>query len=54
MEFQRVLKNKNAELPESIKKEVDFLGVIKKKSCGFSIGLGTSKGCSTNLCNFQG
>ena len=29
-----------AEIPESIKKEVDFLGVIKKKSCGFSIGLG--------------
>ena len=27
------------EIPESIKKEVDFLGVIKKKSCGFSIGL---------------
>ena len=29
-----------AEIPESIKKEVDFPGVIKKKSCGFSIGLG--------------
>ena len=30
---------KQAEIPESIKKEVDFLGEIKKKSCGFSIGL---------------
>ena len=30
---------KQAEIPESIKKEVDFLGVTKKKSCGFSIGL---------------
>ena len=38
MEFEGVLK-KQAEIPESIKKEVDFLGVIKKKSCGFSIGL---------------
>ena len=34
---------KNAEIPESVKKEVDFLGVIKKKSCRFSIGLGISK-----------
>ena len=25
------------EIPESFKKEVDFLGVIKKKLCGFSI-----------------
>ena len=30
MEFQRVLKKKQAEILESIKKEVDFLGVIKK------------------------
>ena len=29
---------KQAEIPESIKKEEDFIGVIKKKSCGFSIG----------------
>ena len=34
---------KDAEIPESIMKEVDFLGVSKKKSCGFSIGLGISK-----------
>ena len=32
-------RKKQAEIPESIKKEVDFLGVIKKKSCGFFIGL---------------
>ena len=38
MEFEGVLK-KQAEIPESIKKEVDFLGVIKKKLCRFSIGL---------------
>ena len=38
MEFEGVLK-KQAEIPESIKKEVDFLGVIKKKLSGFSIGL---------------
>ena len=31
---------KQAEIPESIEKEVYFLGVIMKKSCGFSIGLG--------------
>ena len=39
MEFQRVLKKaiRNSRL---IKKEVDFLGVIKKKSFVFSIGLG--------------
>ena len=30
MEFQRVLKKKQAAILESIKKEVDFLGVIKK------------------------
>ena len=30
---------KQVEIPESIKKEVDFLGVIKKKLYGFSIGL---------------
>ena len=29
---------KQAEIPESIKKEDDFIGVIKKKSCRFSIG----------------
>ena len=34
---------KDAEIPESIMKEVGFLGVSKKKSCGFSIGLGISK-----------
>ena len=39
IEFQRGWK-KHAEIPESIKQEVDFLGVIKKKPCGFSIGLG--------------
>ena len=38
MEFQGVLK-KQAEIPEPIKKEIDFLGVIQKKSCGFSVGL---------------
>ena len=31
---------KPAEIPESVKKEVDFLVVIKKKSCGFFFGLG--------------
>ena len=31
---------KQAEIPESVKKEVGFLGVIKKKTCGFSFGLG--------------
>ena len=30
---------KQAEIPESIKEEANFLGVIKKKSSGFSIGL---------------
>ena len=30
---------KQAEIPEPSKKEVDFLGVVKKKSCGFSLGL---------------
>ena len=30
---------KQAEIPESSKKEVNFLGVIKKKSCTFSIVL---------------
>ena len=38
MEFQRVLK-KESIINQSIKKEVDFIGVIKKKSCGISIGL---------------
>ena len=28
-----------AEIPESIKEEANFLGVINKKSFGFSIGL---------------
>ena len=31
---------KQAEISESIKNEVDFLGVIEKKLCGFFIGLG--------------
>ena len=39
MEFQRVLK-KESIINQSIKKEVDFIGVIKEKSCGISIGLG--------------
>ena len=30
---------KQTEIPEPSKKEVDFLGVVKKKSCGFSLGL---------------
>ena len=30
---------KQAEIPESIKKEVDFLGMIRKNSCVFSNGL---------------
>ena len=30
---------KSSEIPESIKKEMDFLGAIKKKLCRFSIGL---------------
>ena len=38
MEFEGVLK-KQAEIPESIKKEVDFLGVVKETLCGFPIGL---------------
>ena len=29
-----------------IKKEVEFLGVIKKKSCGISMGLGFGLGIS--------
>ena len=33
-------RKKQAEIPESIKKQVGFVGVIKKNSCGFSIGLG--------------
>ena len=53
MEFQRDWK-KQAEIPEAIKELVGFLGVIKNKSCGFSIGLGISKGCSTNLSDFEG
>ena len=39
MEFQSVLK-KESIINQSINKEVDFIGVIKKKSCGFFIGLG--------------
>ena len=39
MEFERVLK-KASRNSRSIKKEVDFLGVIKKMSFVFSIGLG--------------
>ena len=38
---------KQTEISESIKKEVNFLGVIKKKLYGFSIGLrflGISRG----------
>ena len=41
------MEKKQTEIPESIKKEVDFLGVIKKKLYGFSIGLrflGISRG----------
>ena len=57
MEFQRVLK-KHAEIPESIKKEVEFLGVVKKVMWIFHwsqiFGLEISKGCSTNLWNLQG
>ena len=40
--------------------DVEIPGVIKKKSCGISMGLsfvfgfGISKGFSTILCNFQG
>ena len=45
MEFQEVLEKKHAEIPGSSKNEVDFLGVIKKKSFRFS------KGCSTILWN---
>ena len=36
MEFEGVLKNK---FQNQLKKEVDFLGVTKKKLCGISIGL---------------
>ena len=40
-----------------VKNEVEFPGVTKKKSCGISrglfFGLGISKGCNTNLENFQ-
>ena len=32
-------RKKQVGIPESIKKEVDFLGIIKKKSRRFSIGL---------------
>ena len=42
----------------SIKKEKEFPGVIKKNSCGISMGfvfgLGNSNGCSTILWNFHG
>ena len=40
--------------------DVEIPGLIKKKSCGISMGLsfvfgfGISKGFSTILCNFQG
>ena len=47
MEFEGYWK-KQAEIPELIEIEVDFLGVIKKKSCGFSIGRRSWS------CNFQG
>ena len=40
MEFLRVLKKEHGQTPWSSKKEVDFPRVIKKKSCGFSIGFG--------------
>ena len=53
MEFT-VYWKKQVEIPESIKKEIDFLVGDQENSCGFSIGLKISKGCSTNLWNFQG
>ena len=34
---------KQAEISESIKIEVNFLGEIKKKSCGFSTGVAISR-----------
>ena len=46
--FLEVLKEEHVEVPGSIKKEVEFPAVIKKKSCGISIGLGFSPW------NFQG
>ena len=33
MEFLEVLKKKDVEIPRSIKKEVEFLAVVKKKVC---------------------
>ena len=42
MEF-KVYWKKQAEVPESIKKKVDFLESDQENSCGFSIGLGISK-----------
>ena len=39
MKFHRVLK-KSCKNPRIDKKRKGFLGVIKKKACGFSIGLG--------------
>ena len=47
-------KNSKWNLQGFIQKVVEFAGVIKKRSCGISIGLGflglkVSKGCSTIL-----
>ena len=40
MEFPGVLKKQHVKSQESIKKEVEFLGVLKKNSCEISMGLG--------------
>ena len=61
MEFPGVLKKKHVEIPFQglIKKEVEILGVFKKKTNAefpwvLVFDFGISKGCHTNLQNFQG
>ena len=40
MEFPGILKKEHVKIPGSIKKEVEFLGMLKKNSCGISMALG--------------
>ena len=52
------LKNRMGKFQWSIKKEKESPGIIKKNSCGISMGfifgLGNSNGCNTILWNFHG
>ena len=47
-----VSKDRMRKFQEQSKKEVEFPGVIQKKSCRNSIGLGNPNGCNTILWNF--